>query len=220
MNGGPGRRVARGGGHHGRGEGGAEQSEGAGVLFLDRADGDTEAGGDLPVREQIELAEEQHGAAALGQAGDRLLEQVQLLAGHDLLGDPGRGGGGGLGVGGVADEGRDAPALEPVDGQPAGGEVKEGAGLGGLVAGDDGVDPEVGVMGDVLRLAGIAEQARKLAAQRRECGAVEGGEVPRFGRRIVRHRGEVQALFRRGPGDGKIRKSVQSLGRAWFHQAP
>jgi len=43
------------------------------------------------VGEQFDLAEQQDGAAALGELGDGLLELLQFLPGHDLLDTPGVG---------------------------------------------------------------------------------------------------------------------------------
>jgi hypothetical protein len=72
--------IARGGG-----QARAQQAQGAGVLFLDRADGDAEPVGDFPVGEEFDFPQQQHRAAALGQLGDGLLELAQLLPGYDLL---------------------------------------------------------------------------------------------------------------------------------------
>ena len=64
------------------------------MLLFDRADGDAEPVGNFLVGQQLDLAQEQHGATALGQLCDRTLEDLQLLAGHDFVRHPGGGGSG------------------------------------------------------------------------------------------------------------------------------
>lgn len=78
------------------GEGGTEQAERARVLFFNGADGDAESVGDFAMGEEFDFAQEQNGAAAGGQFSDGLLEERELLAGHDLVGNGGGGGGGGF----------------------------------------------------------------------------------------------------------------------------
>ena len=81
-------------------EGGAEEAEGPSVLFFNGADGDAEAVGDFAMGKEFNFSQEQDGAAALGEFGDGLLEERELLAGHYLLRNGRSGGGGGL-VGGI-----------------------------------------------------------------------------------------------------------------------
>jgi hypothetical protein len=170
-------------------ERGAEESEGAGVLLFDGADGDAEAIGDFAMGKEFDFTEEKDGAAALGEFGDGLFEEREFLAGHDLLGD-GRGGGGGGLVRGIGRSGRafgrNAAALEAIDGEAAGGDVEECLGfVGGLVF-DGRIDAQVGVVSDVLRFGGVAEKAGEVAAQWGNRSAVERRKVLGAGG-FVRH---------------------------------
>jgi len=61
----------------------------------------------------------------------------------------------------------DAAALEAVDGEAAGGDVEEGLGLRGRLLGNGGMSPDVGVVGDVLSLSGVAEEPGEVAARAR-----------------------------------------------------
>jgi hypothetical protein len=81
------------------GEGGAEEAEGAGVLFLDGADGDAETVGDFAVGKEFDFAQEEDRAATGWKFGDGGFEQGEFLAGHDLLFDARRGGRGGIEIG-------------------------------------------------------------------------------------------------------------------------
>ena len=93
------------------------------MLFLDGADGDAEPVGDFLVGQQFDFSQQQYVAAAGGQLSDGLLELLQFLARHYLLDHARCRRGRSFGFECLAREGRDATALESVDGQPAGGGV-------------------------------------------------------------------------------------------------
>ncbi len=84
--------------------------------------------------------------------------------------------------GGLGDKGGDAPAFEPVEGQPARRGVEHGLGFFGRLFLDHRIDPHVRIMGHILRFRRVAENARKMTPQRRHRRTVDTGEIPRRGR--------------------------------------
>ena len=127
------------------------------MLFLDGADGDAETLGDFAVGKKFDFAQEKDGAATGRKFGDGGFEQGEFLARHDLFFNARSRRGGGVKVGGAGLDGRDAAALEPVDGEAAGGDVEQGLGLLGRGLADRGKDAKIGVVRDVLRLGGVAQ---------------------------------------------------------------
>ena len=147
------------------------------MLLFHRADGDPEPVGNFLVREQFDLPQEQHGAAALRELGDGLLELLQFLAGHDLLHHARGGGGRAVRFSGPGGKRRDAPPLELVDGEPARRRVEHGLGDPRRVVLHLRVDPQVGIMRDVLGLGRVAQQPRQVTPQRRQRGAVQARKI-------------------------------------------
>jgi hypothetical protein len=144
-------------------EGGAQETEGAGVLFFNSADSDAEAVGNFAMGKEFDFAQEEDGATACREVGNRLFEKSELLAGHGLLGNArcGRGGRFMSGIGGASGAfGRDAAALEAVDSEPAGGDVEKRFGFFGALVFDGRIDAEVGVVRDILSFGCIAKEAR------------------------------------------------------------
>jgi hypothetical protein len=85
------------------------------MLFFNGADGNAKPLSDFAVGELFDLAEEKHNTASLREFRDSLLEDLKLLARHDLLLDARLGRGRHLGDEGIARQGRYAAAFETVD---------------------------------------------------------------------------------------------------------
>jgi len=134
------------------------------MLFFNRADGDAEPFGDLLMRKQLHLAEQQNRAATRRQIRDGRFEHFKFLLRHDLLGHAGSGRSGNLGIERAGSDRRNRPPFEAVDRQPAGGGVKQGFGVLSRGLAGSGINPQIRIMGHILRLGGIAEQTGQVTA--------------------------------------------------------